>query len=951
LRVRTLGAFAVWRGETLLPPTAWTSHRAVALFKCLLSAPGHRLPREQAGELLWPEADPSAGAANLRTTLHLLRQVLDEPGASHSYLRSEGTVLALAPGGGTSPPDDWLDATAFARAAHTALAGQDAAACRAALALYGGDYLPDDLYEAWATTPRASLHRQHVDLLLHLASAGGAQGELTETEACLRRVLVSEPAHEAAAARLMALLAAAGRRSEALRVYQALATALGEDLDLTPAAEIMALRARLLAQEAAPVAARVPVRQPPNPARLTNLPSPTTSFVGRAWELTEISSALARARLVTLTGPGGCGKTRLALEVADQLVDAYPEGVWLVELAALADPATVPGAVAATLGVTEQPDQPLLATLARFLQPRQVLLTLDNCEHLLGACAELATTLLAACPHLRLLATSRERLEVAGEHTHLVPSLTAPDPAHLPTVERLPAYEAVALFLARAQDRRPELTLTAANAGAVAAICARLDGLPLAIELAAARVSALSVEGIAARLDDRFQLLTSGPRTALPRQQTLRATLDWSYALLSAEEQVLLRRLAVFAGGWTLEGAEAVCAGGEVAASAVLDLLAGLVHKSLVQLDEHGGACRYLLLETIRQYARELLVESAETPLVQGRHAAFYLALVERAEQELIGPDQLRWLDLVEHEHENLRAALTRCLESGESAQDDTDAPGVDTGLRLAGGLHWFWHFRDHQREGLAWLEQMLARGAAAPAAVRAKALSSAGILAGLYSADPARSQTSLNESVALSRNVGDRRQLAIALSRLGWAMGQREQDEQAAAALEESLAVARATGEPWLIAHALLHSLMRVVGGAAIERAAERARAWAAGTESLALFQAVGDSIQGAGVQLSLGQLALHEGDYERARAAFGTSLPVLRALRWPSTVADVLVCLADVARKQGAPQEAAALYTEALTLYRHVGDRLLSSPIAAVLSRLAAIAQEHDNWTEAQT
>jgi predicted ATPase/DNA-binding SARP family transcriptional activator len=948
LRVRTLGAFAVWRGETLLPPAAWTSRRATALFKCLLGAPGHRLPREQAGELLWPEADPAAGAANLRTTLHLLRQVLDAPGAAHSYLRSEGAVLALAPGGGSPPPAGWLDATTFGHAAHTALAGHDVAACRAALAYYGGEYLPDDLYDAWATPLRESLHRQYVDLLLHLASLGGAQGELAEAEGCLRRVLATEPGHEEAAARLMGLLAAAGRRGAALRVYQALATALEVDLDLTPSTEIMALRARLLVQDAAPLAARVPPRQL-QPAPLSNLPAPATSFVGRAWEMDEVRATLATSRLVTLIGPGGCGKTRLALEVAAGLVDTYPEGVWLVELAVLTDPTLVPRAVATTLGVAEQPDQPLSATLAHFLQPRQLLLVLDNCEHLLDACATLATTLLAACPHLRLLATSRERLEVPGERTHLVPSLTAPDRAHLPPLERLPAYEAVALFLARAQARRPELTLTAANAGAVVQICARLDGLPLAVELAAARVSALSVEGIAARLDDRFQLLTGGPRTALPRQQTLRAAVDWSYALLATEEQALLRRLAVFAGGWTLEGAEDVCAGGGVAAGAVLDLLAGLVHKSLVQLDERGGACRYGLLETIRQYARERLAESGETALMQRRHAAYCLTLAARAEQEITGPDQLRWLDLLEREHDNLRAALAWCLKRSEQAQGDEAALAVETGLRLAGGLHVFWRDRDHRREGLAWLDRALARGCAAPAAVRAQALLTAGVLAGSVG-DLDRSQALLADSVTLCREAGDRRLLSVALSTVGWATAASGQEEQAAAALAESLALARAVGEPWLIAHALDHDILRVVYSAAIARAAERTRAWAAGEECLQLYQAAGNTMRVGVVQLHLGQIALYDGDYERARTAFVASLPMIRALGWRSTVAEGLVGLADVARKQGNYAEATALYTEALTLYRQLGDHQLPA-FAAVLARLADVALEQGDWTAAQT
>jgi len=341
LRVRTLGGFAVWRGETAIPPERWTSQRAATLFKCLLSAPGLRLRRAQASEVLWPEADPANGAANLRTTIHVLRRVLNEPDAAVSYVRTEDDVLALAPAGAATPGGDWLDATAFARLAGLALTGQDATLCREALACYGGAYLPDDRYAPWAVSVREALQRQYLDLLLHLAALSAVGGDVEEAEDCLRRVLAVEASHEEAAATLTGLLAAAGRRGAALRVYQALATALEEELDVAPAAEIASLRARLLAQEAAPLAAGVAPRQA-QPVRPTNLPLATTGLVGRAWEVREVRERLAAARLVTLTGPGGCGKTRLALEVAGAVLDAYPDGVWLVELAALADPTLVP---------------------------------------------------------------------------------------------------------------------------------------------------------------------------------------------------------------------------------------------------------------------------------------------------------------------------------------------------------------------------------------------------------------------------------------------------------------------------------------------------------------------------------------------------------------------------------------------------------------------------------
>ncbi|HVB08865.1 MAG TPA: helix-turn-helix domain-containing protein, partial [Bacillota bacterium] len=340
------------------------------------------------------------------------------------------------------------------------------------------------------------------------------------------------------------------------------------------------------------------VPAPPSPAR-HNLPLAPSALIGREAERAVVLALLGEARLVTLTGSGGVGKTRLALAAAEALVEQYPDGVWLVELAALAEDRLVAQTVLETLGTPEEPSRPMLATLTDYLQDRLLLLLLDNCEHLVGACAALVEAVLRRCPGVRVLTTSREGLDVAGEQRYRVPSLPVPNLAHLPPPERLAESAAVALFLARARERRPDFALTAQNARTVAHVCARLDGIPLAIELAAARVDSLGVEGLAARLDGCFRLLTGGPRTALPRQRTLRAALDWSYDLLTESEQLLLDRLSVFAGGWTLAAAEATCAGDGIEQWEILDLLGGLVGKSLVQAEEAGGAVRYGLLETV----------------------------------------------------------------------------------------------------------------------------------------------------------------------------------------------------------------------------------------------------------------------------------------------------------------------------------------------------------------
>jgi len=396
-------------------------------------------------------------------------------------------------------------------------------------------------------------------------------------------------------------------------------------------------------------------------------PSPVSNKGGRV------------TRLLSLTGAGGAGKTRLALQAAADLIDEFPDGVWFVELAPLTDPGLIPQTVASVLGLREEAGRPVMAMLSDYLRAKTTLLVLDNCEHLIADCAKFADTILHAAPKVKILATSREALGIAGEVVCRVPSLSLP-PKDLPGLQDLASlsqYEAVRLFIDRALAVQPDFSVTNTNAPAVAQICHRLDGIPLAIELAAARVKAVSVEQIAARLDDRFRLLTGGSRTALPRQQTLRATIDWSHSLLTEAERVLLRRLSVFAGGWTLDAAQAVCSCDPVCADDVLDLLAHLVDKSLVLFDLGDGQARYRMLETIRQYARDKLLESAEAATVRERHLSYYLKLAQYAEPKLHGPEQFEWLGRLDNEHDNLRAALECSLAGGQA----------DQGLELASAL------------------------------------------------------------------------------------------------------------------------------------------------------------------------------------------------------------------------------------------------------------------------
>ena len=446
-----------------------------------------------------------------------------------------------------------------------------------------------------------------------------------------------------------------------------------------------------------------PLRSLDDPALRHNLPSQATSFVGRAAELAELRSLVAGgSRLVTITGPGGIGKSRLAVQVAAEALDGAGDGVWLVELAPVADPELVARTVAAVLGVREEPGRPMLDTLVEAVGDRYLLVVLDNAEHVLGAAAKLADALMRSCPRACLLVTSREPLGISGEHVFRVPPLPVP-PADLAAPGRLAAFESVQLFAERAVLHRQGFAVDDANAAAVAAVCVRLDGIPLALELAAARLGSLSVPEISSRLDQRFRLLTGGSRTALPRHQTLRALIDWSYDLLNPEERMVLDRLSVFAGGWTLEAAEAVTSAGDTGEWQVLDHLAALVDKSLVQADETHGSTRYRLLETVRHYAAERLAlrPGSELDETRAAHRDHYLALVETAGAHLRGPDEAVWLDRLEAEFDNIRAALAFSV---------ADPGGAEPGLRLAAGLRWFCNMRGHGGEVLEALNVLLER-------------------------------------------------------------------------------------------------------------------------------------------------------------------------------------------------------------------------------------------------
>jgi predicted ATPase/DNA-binding CsgD family transcriptional regulator len=593
-----------------------------------------------------------------------------------------------------------------------------------------------------------------------------------------------------------------------------------------------------------------------------------TSFVGREREISELEGLLSSgARLVTLTGPGGSGKTRLALAAATEVVEGYEDGVWLIELAPIPDPGLVEQTVARVLSVPEIPGRALAEAIAEDLRDLEILVVLDNCEHLVEACAELAEALLLACPNLHILATSREALGVAGERIFPVPPLSFPE-AHDLGVGDLEGFESVRLFVERVRYRLPDFALDDRNAPSVAEICRRLDGIPLAIELAAARTRVLSVDQIASRLADSFLLLKSESRTLDPRQQTLKTTIDWSHRLLGQSERALFRRLSVFAGGFTLEAAEAVCVGEDIEEDEVLDLLSHLVDKSLVSVAEHGGTeARYRLLETVRQYGWGKLQESEESDEVGSRHAIFFLALAEEVEPEINSSERMRCLERLEKDHDNLRAALGRSLA--------LEAQG-ETGIRLAGALLWFWFHSGYVSEGQGWLLRGLssrgsAEGRQARSAARAKVLCGAGLL-GWIQGDRAAARSRLEESVALWRELKDEEGLAQALRILGHVMLGQGDPTVARSLGEESVELFRKTDD----AFGLATSLATLGLIALIQR--DYAAARVSLEESVAICRRSEDDWALSLALRNLGILALKEGDHERAAALLGESVLVLQ-------------------------------------------------------------------------
>jgi predicted ATPase/DNA-binding SARP family transcriptional activator len=927
LEVRLVGTFDIkCEGK----PVILSSRAAQSLFAYLILTAGTMHRREKLAGMLWPDESEQKARTYLRNELWRIRKTLPQTSKVEYFLADNLTV------GFNQSSVHWLDVAGLKNLGDTASMEE----LIDNLSSYAGELLPG-FYEDWVI-----LEREHLQVLFEQKMA--CLLELLETEQrwhdileWAERWISMGQASEAAYRALIVAYDALGEHSKAASSYERCKQALGQ-LELEPSEQTRALAFRRSSK--------------------IKVPIPLTSFIGREKELKEVAGLFSKSRLITLTGSGGVGKTRLAIQVVAEVIDLFPDGVWFLDLAPLSDPSVVPNTLANLLGLRESGEIAVTELLINFFRTRTALIIFDNCEHLIDSCAQLINSLLTSGESLAVLATSREILRVSGEVPYRVPSLKIPKPNTDFNILEITSMEALKLFAERAAITSPGFGVNQQNASVIAQICRRLDGIPLAIELAAARITVLSAEQILQHLDDRFRLLTNGLRSALPRHQTLYATIEWSYELLSEEERILFRRLAIFVDGWTLEAAMEICTGNDIASSEVLELLSQLVNKSIITTQVSQYGTRYSVLETLRQYAQEKLIKSQENDVLRDKHLKFFLNLAETAEPHLIRPEQLEWLPLLDADYENLRFALEWALNKKTA----------ESSLSLCAALGWFWDIRGYWSEGSNLLTRALAKPtrdtSQSEKAARARALYTQSYFDGelgnfenaLYAA-----QTSL----ALALECSDKRDIAIAKCSVGWALRLLgEVDDRARFLLEQSFAefkeindlfwqaqsfprlgfllarqeklifydvclksleLARKAGERRTLAKALSDNAYILISKNRLDEALRCAK------ESDTLYEQLGS--KHSGLNLSwYADIAWIQGDYQKAKSLYMEIQKHYGSLGTKSNTAMCLVNLGLLAMEEGNLDQAHEYLEQALVIAREVEWKLSIAFCLVELSNL---------------
>jgi predicted ATPase len=885
--------------------------RALSLLAYLLLYRAQPLTRETVAFALWPdEAEAAARSTLRRYVYYLVSRALPARGET-PWIVGDKRTLQWNP---AAPL--WLDVAEF-----ESLASDENRAAEA-VELYMAD-LAEGIDDEWLRPLRDQLREQQCALLTKLVDSSRARGDRRRAIEYALRLLRHDPWREDAVRALMALRQESGDRAGALQTYRDFSKRLRVELEVEPMTETAELYGRI-AEPVAELTASLATARPS--VVWHNLPMAFTSFLGRERKIEALRALLLERRLVTLTGTGGVGKTRLAVETARTLIESFPEGVWLVEFAPVADPEMVPARIAAVLGLEQSPGTAILETIGTALRERATLLVLDNCEHVLDAAAVTVARLLADCPQVRILATSREPLHLSGERVERLESLAVPqiDGEALASLEELREVPAVKLFLNRAADVAPSLVVRddGDERRALATVCRRLDGIPLAIELAASRMSLLTISALAERLENRFRLLVGGSRTVLPRQQTLRATLDWSFDLLSVRERTVFGRLGIFVAGWTLEAAQHVCSDALIAEADIFELLSSLVDKSLVVVQTEGTRPRYRMLETMRAYALEGLAEhSRERERTASRHAHYFLAFAEHADATFGSVPILRSLAPLGPELDNFRAAL------GWSLAERCD---TELGVRLAAALGLVFGRLALYAEGERWCSRALAEIAEHPSAACEADLYRALFFYAYFSRTPDEMLAAGRRAVDLYRELGERSKLAYVLALLGFALHQIKRTDEADRATAEAVAIAREEGDHWHIAFVLCYRALTIDS---TEIGARRALL----DESVRLWGNLGEDASVELLILSL--VAFAADDLLRALRWARESLAGYRRLNFRGAIAMCQVYVAAYSLAAGDVDVARNAAREALVIARGVNSTKFVPLVLQYLARVAAL------------